>query len=436
MFILNFLKKLNHNKNVVLDKIIYFLRLFWLLVRKFFRHLHRRVFIDTVSTKKKSNASQFYGYFNFYSRWKGWINSSTLNYAVFFFGSSAVFALVRYLQIWFTGSWDLLPFYYFVVAISFFFSFCAIFGRYQSNVSPRVQRNRIKSQQYFESVIRENGMQRSRFFAHVYWNFPIFFPMFALEYINDFYYDNQNKNLTLAGLVIVIFFAIPYTLNRIWYTYNMYRYYVKPQTPDKYMPEASELTIKLIDSFVFKPIDKVHALFSRSPPVGKTYLRKYASKTKWQRIEAFLEKNKKSIAWGGAIFLTSINLASSVSNLDVRQSEFRDTTSIVSRSGSVSETGYWSDNTKIARRARVLSRWGVELDEFAYDGSRKLDPAKVNEAYENEHIARYPRSRFGAQRRVDYLESELAGTKSELADTKERLEKLERLLSTKESSIN
>lgn len=130
---------------------------------------------------------------------------------------------------------------------------------------------------------------------------------------------------------------------------------------------------------------------------------------------------------GGAIFLTSINLASSVSNLDVRQSEFRDTTSIVSRSGSVSETGYWSDNTKIARWARVLSRWGVELDEFAYDGSGKLDPAKVNEVYENEHIARYPRSRFGG--RVDYLESELAGTK-------ERLEKLERLLSTKESSIN
>lgn len=410
-------EKFNFYKNNFLDSAIYFLRLSWLLIRKFGRRLHSKIFSNKSVFRSGRVAKNpwFSSYLEVYSRYLNWVNRSTLNFAIFFFGTSALFAIVRYFQIWLTGAWNLLPLFYIVVTFSFFVSLCAVYGKHQSNASPRVFRNRIKWNQYVDGVIREKGLRRSQFFANYLWTIPIFTPINVLSYINDWYYFNKNQTLTVIGLILHVV-ALIYTINLIYYTINFYLYIIKSPTPDKYLPEPPEFYVKLISY----------------PPIDRILSRKYSSKTKWERAQLLFSKHKKSIVTGTALVFTSLTFLNTTGGLDGKQAEYRGTTSFVSRAGLSSETGgYWSDDPRAHRRARAMSRWGMELDELAYEGSKRLDPAKVNAAYENEHAIRYPRSRFAAERKITVLEAELSETKTELSETKKRLERLESKLLSK-----
>lgn len=319
---------------------------------------------------------------------------------------------------WFLGAWELLPFFYGTVAFSYFISFCAVYGKYQSNVSPRVLSNRVKWDKYVEKVITENKLNRSRFFAHPFWSLPVILPITVSEVINGLA-STKSLALTKFGLFFGLF-ALLYSINLVYYTWKFRKLIIKPPIPPAYRLEPPDFYVKMFDY----PI--VNKLF---------FTRNYATKTRFEKARLLYENNKKSILGLTATGFAVLTLVNTVSGLDAKQADTRRTTPLHHRVYDVAGTGYWSPDVRTRHRAAILNRWGVDLNDLRYEGTIGLDPTKVNEAYEKAHIEHYPNSRFAAERKLAAVEAELSETKNRLDELERRFASLDSKDSDKESSV-
>lgn len=342
----------------------------------------------------------------FFKKKHEWIQASLLNYSVFLIFGSCWLATVRLFQIWITDSWFLLNFYYKSTTFSFIFTTIMIMMRYakEKGYFKRGHENSDKWRIYKDYVADKHNLKWNFLFSK---SIVILLPLDCAFY--TFYRQTHTGELlTNIGMLIftIIFFC--YFLNHCYVVHWMR----KTQIPEELLLEPPLL---------YKKIFSI-------PSVNKIFLRKYSSRPRAERLRLFYSANKKEV-WA-----TTLGIGTALwwtTGGDNTIAGFTGETSYGARAYNSTTEGWYTTDPKIKRRAHSLSWWGVDPSVYCYENSRRLDPDKLNSAYETIRDEKCP-SRYRTEMRE--LKSRLETTKLELERQAQMNDSLARRLEALEKS--
>lgn len=345
--------------------------------------------------------------FTFIKKRREWVFSSFRNYALFLIWGSVWLSCVRIFQIWATDSWWYLDIYYKTTAFSFFFTAVMIILRYLKDKGyfQRGEGNKEKWRKYTEVVATKHGLD---------WNFKFSRSLFVLLTFHflflTFYRDNHvGETLSNFGMIVssLIFFC--YMVNHFYISY----WIRKTPTPTELLLEPPNIYKRVLS---IQTIDKI-------------LTRKYATRTKVERLKLFYTTNKKEI-WA-----TSLGVATALywaTGTDRTIADYNEETTYGSRVYTTSKGGWYTTDPKIKTRAHQLLRWGIDPSEFCYENSKRLDSKEVNVIYERIKDEKYPKpyklELQSMQSNLEATQSNLEATKSELMLQREKNLDLERRL--------
>lgn len=322
-----------------------------------------------------------------------WILLSFRNYSLFLIWGSISLSLIRLFQIWVTGSWHLINFYYASVSFSFFITFTLIFLRYLKDKGcfKRGEQNREKWKAYQQFVAEKHKLK---------WNFIFsrsLIVLFTLDFLFvRFYRDNHvGETLCHVGMLISSFAFFCYFLNHCY----LYYWMRKTPTPQELLLEPSKVYTRLLSI----------------PVIERILSRRYGTRSRAERLRLLYNNNKKEI-W--ATTLGFAGLTYWAMGTDVNRAIYSQETPYGARVTTSTKHGWYAVNPKVNERAHQLSRWGFDVADLCFQDTKKLDEEKVNSTYERLKDERYPKP---YKLELQNLKSNLEATQSNLEMTKSEL---------------
>ncbi len=333
--------------------------------------------------------------YSFFKKKHEWINASLRNYALFLLWGSISLATIRFFQMWVTNSWHLINFYYTSVAFSFFVTFVFTSLRYfkDKGYFKRGQENSQKWINYKNYVADKHNLR---------WNFLFSRSIVILLPLDGIFHtlyaqSHGGELLTNVGMFTFTLVFFCYFINHCY----LVHWIRKTQIPDELLLEPSGIFVKI----------------ASIPVIDKILSRKYSTRTRAERLRLFYSNNKKEVWSTGLGVATALWWANGGDNTIAG---FTGETSYGARAYNSTTEGWFTTDPKLKRRAHSLSRWGSDPSMYCYEGSKRLDPNKLNSAYEAMRDEKCP-SRHRME--VRDLKSTLESTRSTLEDTRLELER-------------
>lgn len=334
----------------------------------------------TFSNELKLFLEKFY-IFALVFKFKRKMDESILVFSLFILWGTFSFALTRGFWIWYLNLWDQLNIYLFSVAISLTLSILIILKRYLRTKGhfQAFEDNQMKLRFYEDYVGEKYGIRPNIAFKKM--GKFLFISTFVF-YNLVFHFDNVIFLWILTILSPTLFL---YFFNSIYLCWFFFK------TP---MPNNMLLQPPRAVSFFFTKVLK----------------RDYSSSAR------FWTSNRKDlmpIALGTGAVITAAFSADSALASHTGETQYG------SRVYTRLKGGWYTTDPKIKRRAHSLSWWGVEPSQYCYEGSKRLNPDRLNQAYETMRDEKYPSPRRTEMRE---LKSNLENTTSALEATQSALE--------------
>lgn len=374
------------------------MQIFLIKIKDSFLNFKNRIELLKTIVLKRLEGNLIYVFFK---KKHEWINASLRNYSLFLIWGSFSLAFVRLFQIWASGSWELMNFYYTTVSISFSFTFYLICLRYlkEKGYFKRGEENKKKWRSYQDFVAERHNLT---------WNFRFsrsLFFLLTLDFIFlNFYRDyHAGETLSNIGMFISSFIFFCYFVNHFYIVY----WIKKTPTPSDLMLDPPEIYVKIAS---LKPIDKI-------------LIRKYGTRTRFERFKSSYNNNKKEI-WATALGVATVLYWATGTDRSI--ADFNHETTYGSRVYTTTKGGWYTNSPKTRDRIEQLIDWGVDPTKLCYDDSKCLDDAEVKSVYERIKDEKYPKP-YKAEIRelkthLGAAESYLQATKSDLQATKSDLQ--------------
>lgn len=290
---------------------------------------------------------------------KLWIQSSLWNYSLFFLAGTVWLAIIRFFQIWITGTWEYINLYYSTTAVSCLVSLFAIFLKYLS-LNGYLERSKRNSEKWanYESLV----CAKHQLGANFSFNKAGYFLFFLLGF--SFWLSGNYKNfvsgcfMSFVSLLLLLYF-----MNYLYIVYCM----VKTPVPLECFLEPPSFLVKIVG--IVPQIDQ-----SR---------RNYGTNTKFQRSQAIFTQNKQFF-WP-LLKATGLLIGSAVS-ADLGIAAMENETAYSTRSLDKARYGWITNSPKARERAIFLiNEMGEDPNSFV-GSDKRLDIQKVYSTY-NKHKA-------------------------------------------------